>query len=313
LRSERRKAKEEKEKSLRKEKSPTNIQENGKQEQIVEKSLHASKKSPKKNRRKVSNLDLQKVKEAEESSALAAKKLEVVQPAQPLLHLPHVGPPLHLPLGQSLATLHLNLAELAHIRKQESSAWLEERKLSASVKTDLKSGNLCFVCTGVRFGILHWSYKCCLCTRSVCSGCLGQLRLPNSPLNKLTLASLLPEFSLSSPSPSPLSSSSSHQPSPSPLIRNTFGRFSFRSSKDGNGPPQGLTRSNTMTPKEAALAGRGGLTRSSTLLEMEVKRRVCLPCTTQLDLMTRMLQEGESREHQAVLSQQSTFKERLIL
>ena len=83
-------------------------------------------------------------------------------------------------------------------------------------------------------------------------------------------------------------------------------------------------RSNTMTPKEAALAGRGGLTRfkwvhllsknvydlhkveaasligienaphcnalvnrSSTLLEMEVKRRVCLPCTTQLDLMTR--------------------------
>ena len=165
LRSERRKAKEEKEKSLRKEKSPTNIQENGKQEQIVEKSLHASKKSPKKNRRKVSNLDLQKVKEAEESSALAAKKLEVVQPAQPLLHLPHVGPPLHLPLGQSLATLHLNLAELAHIRKQvgfkcfhfmslflliqESSAWLEERKLSASVKTDLKSGNLCFVCTGL--------------------------------------------------------------------------------------------------------------------------------------------------------------------
>ena len=122
---------------------------------------------------------------------------------------------------------------------QESSAWLDERKLSSSLKTDLKSANLCFVCTGlnspslpsfkinllmpsaqcalsasnglnhqhksffhelnhikahcknksknqyqitkndkfccnlprmiifpgVRFGILHWSYKCCLCTR----------------------------------------------------------------------------------------------------------------------------------------------------
>ena len=118
LRSERRKAKEEKEKYPRKEKSSSNIQEEAKQKQTVEKSLHAPKKLPNKNRRKVSNLDLQKVKEAEESSALAAKKLEVVQPAQPPLHLPHVGPPLHLPLGQSLATLHLNLAELAHIRKQ---------------------------------------------------------------------------------------------------------------------------------------------------------------------------------------------------
>ena len=121
LRSERRKkAKEEKEKSLRKERSSSNMQEKGKQEQIVEKSLHAAKKPPNnKNRRKVSNLDLQKVKEAQqESSALAAKKLEVVQPVQPALHLPLVGPPLHLPLGQSLATLHLNLAELAHIRKQ---------------------------------------------------------------------------------------------------------------------------------------------------------------------------------------------------
>ena len=65
--------------------------------------------------------------------------------------------------------------------------------------------------------------------------------------------------------------------------------------------------------------------RSSTLLEMEVKRRVCLPCTTQLDLMTRqrmnlqikavksmlsrMLQEGESREHQAVLNKESNAKE----
>ena len=117
LRSERRKAKEEKEKSLRKEKSTSNMkEEERKPEQIVEKSLHAPKKSTK-NRRRVSNLDLQKVKEAEESSVPAAKKLEAVQPARPL-HLPPVRPPLRLPLGQSLATLHLNLAELAHIRKQ---------------------------------------------------------------------------------------------------------------------------------------------------------------------------------------------------
>ena len=32
-----------------------------------------------------------------------------------------------------------------------------------------------------------------LLLRSVCSSCLGQLRLPNVPLHKLTLASLLPE------------------------------------------------------------------------------------------------------------------------
>ena len=118
LRSEtRRKAKEEKEKTLRKEKSRSNMQDEGKQKQIVEKSPNAPKKSPK-NRQRVSKLDLQKVKEVEESSALAtAKKSE---PAPPLPHLPLVRPlPLLLPpLGQSLATLHLNLAELAHIRKQ---------------------------------------------------------------------------------------------------------------------------------------------------------------------------------------------------
>ena len=49
------------------------------------------------------------------------------------------------------------------------------------------------------------------------------------------------QFSLSSPSPPPISSST-HQPSPSPLIRNTFGRFSFRSSKDAGATSQGLTR-----------------------------------------------------------------------
>ena len=122
LRSEtRRKAKEEKEKTLRKEKSRSNMQDEGKQKQIVEKSPNAPKKSPK-NRQRVSKLDLQKVKEAEESSALAtAKKSE---PAPPLPHLPPLVGPLPLllpPLGQSLATLHLNLAELAHIRKQVGS------------------------------------------------------------------------------------------------------------------------------------------------------------------------------------------------
>ena len=116
LRTERRKVREEKEKSLRKEKSTSNIKEEGKQEQIVEKNLHAPKKSTK-SRRRVSNLDLQKVKEAKETSATEAKELEAARPARPL-HLPPVQPPLHLPLGQSLDTLHLNLAELSHIRKQ---------------------------------------------------------------------------------------------------------------------------------------------------------------------------------------------------
>ena len=145
-------------------------------------------------------------------------------------------------------------------------------------------------------------------------------------------------------------------------------------------------RSNTMTPKEAALAGRGGLTRfkrvhllsknvydlhkveAASLLELKMLliamhwstgRQPCWrwrwrggcacpapPSSTSWpgktwakgwsfvfnfflpnfkivfvwktwfgvkSMLFRMLQEGESREHQAVLSQQSTFKERLIL
>ena len=135
------------------------------------------------------------------------------------------------------------------------------------------------------------------------------------------------QFSLSSPSPSPLSSST-HQPSPSPLIRNTFGRFSFRSSKDAGATSQGLTRlekragtktksCQTLTLKVKHNDSERGcdswkrrlgqvqlskgcflfipdVHRSSTLLEMEVKRRVCLPCTTQLDLITRQGKEASS-------------------
>ena len=40
---------------------------------------------------------------------------------------------------------------------------------------------------------MFWLLDPHLLLRSVCSSCLGQLRLPNVPLHKLTLASLLPE------------------------------------------------------------------------------------------------------------------------
>ena len=50
------------------------------------------------------------------------------------------------------------------------------------------------------------------------------------------------------------------------------------------------------------------IVRSSTLLEMEVKRRVCLPCTTQLDLMTR-----QRMNLQIKASQNSPVSDRIFI
>ena len=97
----------EKDRSLRKDRSTVNLQEGGKQNQTNEKSLNPPKMSPK-NRQGVTNLNLQNEKETNcQKQDLSTKKLEGVRP-----------PPLLLPLGQSLATLQLNLAELSQIRRQ---------------------------------------------------------------------------------------------------------------------------------------------------------------------------------------------------
>ena len=69
-------------------------------------------------------------------------------------HFDYLNPRLTCAMGifQTKPTekMFSNSAELVPLDTylQESSAWLDERKMSSSEKDDLKLGNVCFVCTG---------------------------------------------------------------------------------------------------------------------------------------------------------------------
>ena len=125
LRRERRKAREERDEGQSKEGSTGVEQETGEQKQRVEKG-HRKRNSPKEEQRP-ETLDLHKSNKLSNSqptlksharSQNQTKKSETERPPPPQSSPPPPPPNPYVPLGQSLSTLHLNLAELAHIRTQ---------------------------------------------------------------------------------------------------------------------------------------------------------------------------------------------------
>ena len=127
LRRERRKAREERDKLQSKEGSNGVEQETGEQKQRVEKG-HRKRNSPKeKQRPDTLNLHTsnrpsisQPTMKLEGGPQNQTRKLEAKRspPPQPPSPPPPPPPNPYPPIGQSLSTLHLNLAELAHIRTQ---------------------------------------------------------------------------------------------------------------------------------------------------------------------------------------------------
>ena len=77
----------------------------------------------------------------------------------------------------SSPSLDLTLSEVAHIRSVLTKAELEGLTIDADLREDLERGKVCFLCMKTRFGIFSWSYQCQLCQHSVCSSCLGKVRI----------------------------------------------------------------------------------------------------------------------------------------
>ena len=71
------------------------------------------------------------------------------------------------PSRTSLSLLNLTVSEVAHIRAELTKAQLEDKNLPKELLSSISQGKTCFVCMNVRFGVLHWSYICSFCKKSV--------------------------------------------------------------------------------------------------------------------------------------------------
>jgi len=130
-----------------------------------------------------------------------------------------IGGPVSLPFQSSenkkiserpvnLATLDLNLEEMAHIRSVLTKAELEAMSVEGNIRADLESGRLCFLCMNTRFGIFSRSQKCQICKQNVCSKCVSKMRIPSEQFAGVPVQVLTPLSPLSptSPQPTPLNS-----------------------------------------------------------------------------------------------------------
>ena len=102
-----------------------------------------------------------------------------------------------------LATLDLNLEEVAHIRSVLTRAELEALPLDSAIKELVEAGRLCFLCLTTRFGLFSRGVRCAVCHQTVCSKCSVRMRIPSEQWRAVPVEVLSP--ALSDP-PSPPSS-----------------------------------------------------------------------------------------------------------
>ena len=107
----------------------------------------------------------------------------------------------------SLSFLNLSLMELSNIRSEVAKVYIEDKNLPPGLFSDVMEGRTCFVCLKVNFGMIHWSYKCILCLKFVCSNCSTSVNIGNDNLDQVTVSTILPHLCSESvrglPSPGP--------------------------------------------------------------------------------------------------------------
>jgi len=91
-----------------------------------------------------------------------------------------------------LATINLNLDEVAHIRSVLTRAELEALPLDGTLKTDMEQGLICFICMNTRFGIFRRGQKCQICKQCICSKCFTKMRIPVEHFNAIPVNVLSP-------------------------------------------------------------------------------------------------------------------------
>ena len=179
--------------------------------------------------------------------------------------------------------------------------------------------------------IIFEDFSLILIQFQVCGSCCSTLKLPHDRLNEITVASLIPQLSLSTNVPPSPSMKSPMSPGVG-LLRNTFNRLSFRSSNQS--PRPAMERSKTMgrdeiekvkvmklspTPKQVTPStqlvnvARPQLTRSNTMGAGEIERlrnlhlpqgtscTVCKDCRQMLTDKLEAMKRGESVEHRNLM------------
>ena len=92
----------------------------------------------------------------------------------------------------ALATLDLNLEEVAHIRSVLTRAELDALPLDSGVKEAVEGGRLCFLCLTTRFGLFTRGTKCQVCHQMVCTKCSMRMRIPVEQFNAVPVEVLSP-------------------------------------------------------------------------------------------------------------------------
>lgn len=98
-----------------------------------------------------------------------------------------------------LATLNLNLEEVAHIRSVLTRAELEALPLEGDLKEDLEQGRVCFLCISTRFSLFNRGQKCQICKQNVCSKCISRMRIPVEQFSAVPVQVLSPVPPISPP------------------------------------------------------------------------------------------------------------------
>ena len=92
----------------------------------------------------------------------------------------------------ALATLDLNLEEVAHIRSVLTRAELDALPLDTGVKEAVEGGRLCFLCLTTRFGLFTRATQCQVCRQMVCNKCSIRMRIPVEQFNAVPVEVLSP-------------------------------------------------------------------------------------------------------------------------
>lgn len=142
----------------------------------------------------------------------------------------------------------VSLHEFCHIRTKETLAQLDQKDLSKTMKKDLNSGKLCFICGKTRFYLFFGGNSCQICNRQVCKNCCNKMKFPNRNLENIPLSSYWDIIESEDESEGLLTLS--------PFSRNSASRGSLKlpSKVSGEPPVSSLSRSKTLTREQAKKA-----------------------------------------------------------
>ena len=151
----------------------------------------------------------------------------------------------------ALATLDLNLEEVAHIRSVLTRAELDALPLDTGVKEAVEGGRLCFLCLTTRFGLFTRATQCQVCRQMVCNKCSIRMRIPVEQFNAVPVEVLSPTVDSPSSLPADILTNCAGSAPSSPKVGSKAGKGDLCPALAPLSPPP-VTSVYTALPRRAA-------------------------------------------------------------